>query len=728
MRRREAILLAVIITIGGLFLALLVGVDPGEGGDEDATAGRATTQPSAALASPPPTATPRRMTPALTSTTAPASPTEIVAYALVYSMARDRSDPQPLAGATISGQIYLFVPHNSFMDQVDFYLDGEFIRQENNSPYDFSGGTEAIAVPWDSGSVADGEHVVGAVIRFDDDSSIEISATFTTANGVLVAPTPTATAISDSGTATASGSSMSPESESRPTVTATPRPPEGSIQLIPTIRSISVYVAYSGSRKSLPIEYRETGDVWRKGHPLWVDDGQARGSLVELEPDTTYDVRVGAVTKSVTTRAERVPFGNGAEIEVSDAAELQAALDSANPGDVIRLAPGEYIGPFTLTRDGLPDSYLSIDGMGAAILTGSAGAVPNVLTLDDADYVRLTGLTVQDAGRNLITLINGSDHVVIEGNRLIEPAYGLDTDLPDVAAAIHLRDGSRDALIRDNVIHRDTTMTAKHSFPAVYAWKAGQGLIITGNTVTGGFEDAFRWGPEDTPEESFSRDVDIYDNHIDGACFDDGIQPEGVGINVRVWGNTITHCYVAMAFAPTIEGPLYVFRNIVVDNVHPVRGGSGIFKLGDEDEGRRGPKYIYHNTLIANAPRGYVTVWKQTNSGVGTVISRNNIVVGSKYVLELGCDLTCDMDYDAIWTTDSSRFLDYRSEKFWNLRTWCATYRNGCHSIRRDARRDLDGSYRPKASSALIDAGVVIPGFNDGYLGAAPDLGAVEVK
>ena len=34
--------------------------------------------------------------------------------------------------------------------------------------------------------------------------------------------------------------------------------------------------------------------------------------------------------------------------------------------------------------------------------------------------------------------------------------------------------------------------------------------------------------------------------------------------------------------------------------------------------------------------------------------------------------------------------------------------------------------YRPKASSPLVDAGVVFPPYTDGFLGKAPDIGAYE--
>lgn len=36
------------------------------------------------------------------------------------------------------------------------------------------------------------------------------------------------------------------------------------------------------------------------------------------------------------------------------------------------------------------------------------------------------------------------------------------------------------------------------------------------------------------------------------------------------------------------------------------------------------------------------------------------------------------------------------------------------------------GDFRLRGDSAAIDRGVALPGINDGYVGAAPDLGAFE--
>lgn len=41
-------------------------------------------------------------------------------------------------------------------------------------------------------------------------------------------------------------------------------------------------------------------------------------------------------------------------------------------------------------------------------------------------------------------------------------------------------------------------------------------------------------------------------------------------------------------------------------------------------------------------------------------------------------------------------------------------------------RDPYNGDYRPRAGGPLIDAGFVVPGLNDGFVGQAPDIGAYE--
>ncbi len=105
---------------------------------------------------------------------------------LGYSARNDRSSPQVLDGATVSGKIYPFVlpldPGLGFTT-VDFYLDGQKARTEYLAPYDFAGGSLTHATAWDTATTSDGSHTIRAVGNLPDGGTVETSATFTVDNG-----------------------------------------------------------------------------------------------------------------------------------------------------------------------------------------------------------------------------------------------------------------------------------------------------------------------------------------------------------------------------------------------------------------------------------------------------------------------------------------------------------------------------------------------------------------
>ena len=104
-------------------------------------------------------------------------------YTLLLSTNADRTNPVAFEGATVSGNIYVFVNPDTGITQVRFYIDGNPQQTENNAPYDL-GGTEAwgAAFPYDSILLGDGAHVVTAEIDRDTGSTDVISASFTVAN------------------------------------------------------------------------------------------------------------------------------------------------------------------------------------------------------------------------------------------------------------------------------------------------------------------------------------------------------------------------------------------------------------------------------------------------------------------------------------------------------------------------------------------------------------------
>jgi hypothetical protein len=133
----------------------------------------------------PPTATPTATgTPQPTVTTTP-QPTKTVTptgFKLMYSLSENRTNARPLNGATVKGTIYVFTTPNTGVDDVAYSLDGKRVRTEDNPPFDFGGGSDRIADPWQTNRVSNGRHAIGARLVLDSNSTVDISASFTIQN------------------------------------------------------------------------------------------------------------------------------------------------------------------------------------------------------------------------------------------------------------------------------------------------------------------------------------------------------------------------------------------------------------------------------------------------------------------------------------------------------------------------------------------------------------------
>ena len=98
----------------------------------------------------------------------------------------NRSNPTLLDGSTQSGKSYIFTRYSDgptgHWRRVSFYLDGTLKHTENFPPYDFAGGTQELAYPWDTTTAIDGRHTVRAEVLKTDGTKQNASATFTVDN------------------------------------------------------------------------------------------------------------------------------------------------------------------------------------------------------------------------------------------------------------------------------------------------------------------------------------------------------------------------------------------------------------------------------------------------------------------------------------------------------------------------------------------------------------------
>ena len=259
------------------------------------------------------------------------------------------------------------------------------------------------------------------------------------------------------------------------------------------------------------------------------------------------------------------------------------------------------------------------------------------------------------------------------------------------------------------------------------------GNVIRSNRFDHLFDGAHLFSDDAaTPTEN----LDFHNNLILN-CGDDGVETDGVGSNCRIYSNVFSNFLTGISVAPAALGPTYIFRNTLIRwrTVPSVESEEdGLFhgypiKLNHQM--REDPwtqwVYLYHNTCFTDGPGldGFTFSyywWYWTN-----IVSRNNIYVGTRCAL-LNVNEQCpiDFDYDNLFTSDSARFIEWNRARYASLDAFTQGTQQEAHGLAVDPRFVSADNPSLRADSPLIDRGVRIPGINDDFRGAAPDLGAFE--
>ncbi|MEL6919567.1 MAG: right-handed parallel beta-helix repeat-containing protein [Pseudomonadota bacterium] len=134
-----------------------------------------------------------------------------------------------------------------------------------------------------------------------------------------------------------------------------------------------------------------------------------------------------------------------ATINVANSSELMSALSSANAGDTILLASGNY---GDVDFEGIKfNDYVTI-----ASADGAKGAVFEDIDIENTSYLRLDGIHVDSGGGRSGIWISDSDHIDILNSEINGPEdapYPID----DLNFGIEVRDGSHDIRIEGNDVH-----------------------------------------------------------------------------------------------------------------------------------------------------------------------------------------------------------------------------------------------------------------------------------
>jgi hypothetical protein len=117
------------------------------------------------------------------------------------------------------------------------------------------------------------------------------------------------------------------------------------------------------------------------------------------------------------------------------------------------------------------------------------------------------------------------------------------------------------------------------------------------------------------------------------------------------------------------------------------------------------------------------------NPGSSTYLRlRNNVIASTREVFYKVNPVVVQANGDLLYTSDPTRFVYWMGTRYATLgsvRTALGLEKQGIAAW--PALIDpAGGLFAPGAGSPLIDKALRLPGINDSYNGAAPDIGAIE--
>ena len=468
------------------------------------------------------------------------------------------------------------------------------------------------------------------------------------------------------------------------------------------------------------------------------------GSVLFLEQATQYEVRFtmsdpdgGAPAKpkivNVATRAEPKAFKGGQTIEATDEKGLMAAIEQAEPGDVILLRAGIYKGPFELKKSGTARKPIVIRGPsnGEAVLEGQGvSSRSRIVTLNGTHHLHFERLTFRNAQMAVYAAKpGGSQGLVVRGCRIHDVVYGINTGC----------ENSSDWYIADNEIvginptwyprPSKTYMSPGHTGINVY----GRGHVICYNRITRFSDSAaiYNFGPPVDDVTKHCVNIDFYNNDLSWAQ-DDTFEADYGCHNVRFYRNRCYNAHTGMSTQPFYGGPVYLIRN----ELYAITSLS--YKLNNYPAGIE----AYNNTSCC-AGQGFrpPAIWQNGHF-------RNNLFMGGQgYAMETGSPTAYStMDYNAYRRNEPNRLLKWTSHngnvgRYQSIEEFFKATGLEEHGILADydifvsagppekGRTCEPGDYdlRLKKNANVVDAGIALPQITDGFAGKAPDLGCYEL-
>lgn len=146
------------------------------------------------------------------------------------------------------------------------------------------------------------------------------------------------------------------------------------------------------------------------------------------------------------------------EVPVETAGELRAALEAAEPGDLILMLDGTYVGTFVLAASGEPAAPIRLCARGDALIDAEDRRTGYGLHLI-GDHWIVSGVRIRNANKGVV--LDDAHHVILERLEIFDLGQ----------EAVHFRTHSTDNVLRESWIH-DTGQITPRFGEGVYVGSA----------------------------------------------------------------------------------------------------------------------------------------------------------------------------------------------------------------------------------------------------------------
>lgn len=433
-------------------------------------------------------------------------------------------------------------------------------------------------------------------------------------------------------------------------------------RIVPLIHSASltVYNQYEGVETKLWYK-PSTSSEWLPAYALQWEPimGALSGSIVRLEPDTAYEIKLEFVENDEVTDERLYNFQTRPNSPPIDPDKIYYLSD---------IYTGGQLNLTTLGIEGSEDGWALIIGDGTEVIADEDDY--SAVDIGSQSYIKFENITVKGGKRFGFYAVK-AHHIWINGCDVSE--YGqVGEDIRNGVAYVNTE--SKNPINYDSGIYLERTGVVTVENCEIHSpngkanhWGNGhpQGpnamliwadhpteeyrgqYIIRNNRFYGApehrFNDVIEGRSNFYRTGAFGRDSAIYNNYLAYAN-DDLIELDGGQSNVLFYDNELTKGYAGVSTAPNMIGPSYIFNNYIHD-LGDERGKEWTaFKMGGLISRPGGITNVFDNLIVTN--RNGIASSGVAGDSTYWLNAQNNIIITRWYSNMVGYGIYDKQKYE----------------------------------------------------------------------------------